>query len=218
MPIIADNTGGERPGVLAHAIDGINTIRPDFVIGIGDLIEGGEKTLEATREQWAHVDKAIGKLDVPFIPIPGNHDYNSKSTAEKDAWKERYGATYRSFLHEDMLFLLLNSEEAGYGKFGEKQINFALKTLEENKNVRWTFIFMHQPNWRTHRNREWRTLENALRDRPHTAFSGHTHYYELNLINSWQYITLASTGGTVSSGKHDNRPTAKDGYAENHVA
>src|SRR5579863_6918860 len=38
--IITDRTGGHRPGVFAAAVQKINLMQPEFVISVGDLIEG----------------------------------------------------------------------------------------------------------------------------------------------------------------------------------
>ena len=38
--IVSDRTGGARPGVFERAIDELNLLRPEFVISVGDLVEG----------------------------------------------------------------------------------------------------------------------------------------------------------------------------------
>ena len=39
--IISDRTGRATPGVFEGAIEKFNRMRPDFVISVGDFIEGG---------------------------------------------------------------------------------------------------------------------------------------------------------------------------------
>lgn len=203
--ILADNTGGSRPGILADAVRKTNLLNPAFVLGIGDLIEGGQNQ----EAQWAEIDAILQSLRMPFYPIPGNHDIQKQQDA---VWKARYQVTYRHFVHEGALFLLLNSEEGGYGILGDEQVRFVADVLKAHPSPRWTFVLVHQPMWRTQRNNGWRTVERLLKNRPHTVFSGHTHFYEKNTINGHDYITLATTGGTVTDGKHgDSRPT-KDGH------
>lgn len=201
--IFSDNTGGHRPGVLEDAVAKVNLISPDFVVGIGDLVEGGVDDVEAVRNEWKAIDDIFAPLTVPFVPIPGNHDYANVS--QKIVWKERYGDTYRYFIHENILFLLLNSEEEGYGAFGEAQLAFVKDTLDAHTDVRWTFVFMHQPCWRMHRGKGWREIEEMLKSRKHTVFAGHTHFYEYTTVNGYDYINLATTGGTAANGKHGDR-------------
>src|SRR5262245_35417968 len=38
--IITDRTGGPRAGVFERAIDQLNWLQPEFVVSVGDLIEG----------------------------------------------------------------------------------------------------------------------------------------------------------------------------------
>lgn len=201
--IFADNTGGGRLGILADAVSKANLLHPDFIIGIGDLVEGGVDNLPASRAEWQAIDDILAPLKVPFIPIPGNHDYST--TAQKAIWAERYGASYHAFEYDNALFLLLNSEEKGYGAFGDDQLAFVKETLQAHPDPRWTFVFLHQPCWRMHRDKGWREIEEMLKHRPHTAFAGHTHFYEHTTINGRDYITLATTGGTATSGKHGDR-------------
>src|SRR5881392_4081346 len=38
--IVSDRTGGHRPGVFSRAVEQINLMQPEFVLSVGDLIEG----------------------------------------------------------------------------------------------------------------------------------------------------------------------------------
>jgi hypothetical protein len=38
--IVTDRTGGRRPGVFSQAVEQINLMQPEFVLSVGDLIEG----------------------------------------------------------------------------------------------------------------------------------------------------------------------------------
>src|SRR5210317_221883 len=49
--IISDLTGGERPGIFKVAVEQLNMLDPDFVLSVGDLIEGGtEDTNQLIKE------------------------------------------------------------------------------------------------------------------------------------------------------------------------
>src|SRR5690606_6199925 len=70
------------------------------------------------------------------------------------------------------------------------------KTLEENRNVRWTLVFMHQPLWAQESDPErWPDVEALLQGRPHTVFAGHLHSYTRYARNNTKYYVLATTGG-----------------------
>jgi len=38
--VISDNAGGTRPGVFGRAVEMANLLQPEFVVHVGDLIEG----------------------------------------------------------------------------------------------------------------------------------------------------------------------------------
>ena len=54
--IVSDRTGGHRPGIFPDAMKKLNMLRPEFVICVGDLIEGINKPHECNhdnmRKQW----------------------------------------------------------------------------------------------------------------------------------------------------------------------
>lgn len=68
----------------------INTLRPSFVVGVGDLVSGGGDLLPDYRkaslqEQLVEFkEKVLKELSVPFIPISGNHDLEAKYSSSAD--------------------------------------------------------------------------------------------------------------------------------------
>src|SRR5438552_544617 len=41
--IVSDRTGGHRAKVFSRAVERLNLLQPEFVVSVGDLIEGGNK-------------------------------------------------------------------------------------------------------------------------------------------------------------------------------
>lgn len=195
--IVTDRTGGHRPGVFMDAVNKLNLLQPEFVMSIGDLIEGYITDVEELNMQWDEFDGFVKKLEMPFFYIPGNHDITNQ--VMEDLWKERLGPTFYHFVYKDVLFLALNSEDqrkgAGKGTISKHQYEYAKKVLEQNSNVRWTFLFMHQPLWNQKNTYYWNDIENLLKDRKHTVFTGHEHRYVKYRRNNANYFVLATTGG-----------------------
>ena len=107
--IISDLTGGERERIFEVAVEQINHFEPRFVLSVGDLIEGGtEDTLQLKRE-WEYFDERANKLEKPFFHLGGNHDLTNP--VMKRFWNSRYGPTYYHFVYNDVLFLMLDSED-----------------------------------------------------------------------------------------------------------
>ena len=59
--IISDRTGGHRAGIFSRAVELLNLLQPEFVLSVGDLIEG-YSTSEQARSQWKEFQAYVGKL------------------------------------------------------------------------------------------------------------------------------------------------------------
>ena len=191
--IIADRTGGHRPGVFAHAVEKLNLLKPEFVVSIGDLIEGYTHDDSELNRQWDEFDGIVDKLQMPFFYVPGNHDISNAAMADK--WKQRLGPSYYHFVYRNVLFLCLNTQDGSSRWIDDRQMQYFQKALEENGNVRWTLVFMHQPMWLSESHENWQQFELLLADRPHTVFAGHLHVYNKSILEGRGYYILATTGG-----------------------
>ena len=210
--IVTDRTGGMRPGVFSHAVKKVNELQPEFVITVGDLIAGGgwQKDEKEIRRQWNEFNGFIDGFEMPFFYLPGNHDVSNPLMDR--IWDEMYGVRYYSFLYKDVLFLCLNTQD-GEGSnplLGEEQIAWAKEELAATGDVRWTFVFIHQPLWvfeegiprnvngeRVLKKTKtgWPEVEAALAGRKHTVYAGHVHRYAKFERNDANYYTLGTTGG-----------------------
>jgi predicted phosphodiesterase len=191
--IVSDRTGGHRPGVFADAVERLNLLKPEFVVSIGDLIEGYTHDEAEISRQWDEFDKIVNKLQMPFFYVPGNHDISNAVMANK--WQERLGSSYYHFVYRDVLFLCLNTQDGSSRWIDDRQMMYFRKALEENGNVRWTLVFMHQPMWLSESYENWQQFESLLEDRPYTVFAGHLHVYGKSVQEGWRYYLLATTGG-----------------------
>ncbi len=195
--IVSDRTGGHRPRIFSQAVAQINLLQPEFVLSVGDLIEGYTEDKEQIDKEWKEFHKYVAKLKMPFFYVPGNHDYTNQVMTQD--WKNRFGRSYYHFIYKDVLFLLLNSDdppEKG-GHISPKQVKYAEKVLKENSNVRWTIVALHKPLWNygNVKTNNWLKIEKALGTRPYTVFAGHRHHYYKFRRNGRNYYQLATTGG-----------------------
>jgi len=191
--IVADRTGGHRPGVFAEAVTKLNLLKPEFVMTVGDMIEGTvEDDVELDR-QWDEFDGMVKQLDMPFFYVPGNHDISNEVMIEK--WRSRLGPSYYHFVYRNVLFLCANTEDPPKRSISDEQIEYFRNVLIKNRNVRWTLVFMHQPVWQGKVLENWREFESLLEGRDYTVFAGHVHTYSKSTRNDMRYYTLAVTGG-----------------------
>jgi len=202
--IVSDRTNSPRAGVFERAVDALNQLAPAFVLSVGDLIEGNSEDPAQLDAMWSEFEAIVARLRMPFFRAAGNHDYANPAMARD--WVRRFGPSYYSFVYQDVLFLVLNSElfssyaNPGHAVEGgdtqEAQMRFVERALTEHRDARWTFVLLHQPFWDTPGDHaDWRRVESWLGSRPCTVIAGHFHRYTEQLRDGREYITLATTGG-----------------------
>ena len=194
--IVSDRTGGHRPGVFSRAVDQLNLLQPEFVVSVGDLIEGYSKDQAKLTSEWKEFQTYAGKLQMPFFYVPGNHDLTNE--LQEQMWKDKFGRKHYHLVYRDVLFLMLNSTDpAGKEGVGEQQLAYIRKALDENPNPRWTFVFLHHPLWNSAalEKNGWLDVEKALLGRQYTVFAGHIHRYHKFVRQGQNYYQLATTGG-----------------------
>ena len=196
--IVSDRTGGHRARIFSQAVEQLNLLQPEFVVTIGDLIEGNTGDAARIAAEWREFQSYVHRLQMPFFYLPGNHDIANASM--ENIWKEKFGRRYYHFAYRDVLFLMLNSEDrsgVAPGELSPEQVAYFRQVLEQNRAVRWTFVFVHQPIWNeAELNKNgWSDFEKALTGRPYTVFAGHIHVYRKYVRNGMSYYQLATTGG-----------------------
>lgn len=107
--VVSDLYGGGREGVFDVAVQQINLLRPEFVLSVGDLIDGGTDNRQQLEKEFSRFDEMVEKLKAPFFHVGGNHDLTHPIM--RKFWEERYGQRYYHFLYKNVLFLILDSED-----------------------------------------------------------------------------------------------------------
>lgn len=191
--LVSDNTGGSRQGVFAKGVEKLNMMLPEFVLSVGDLIQGYTQDTVRIREEWEEFNQIIRNLKVPFFYLPGNHDITNLVMQKE--WEKRYGRRYYSFTYKGVLFIILDSNDDDHHNLTEDQTNFAIETLEAHPDARWTFVLMHHPIWKYDTGGRFESIEAALKNRKHTVIAGHEHRYQYIERNESNYYVLGTTGG-----------------------
>jgi hypothetical protein len=91
------------------AMDQLNLLQPEFVINVGDLVEGYTENKATANAMWDEVEPMVAKLEMPFFYTVGNHDMGNGTM--KEVWIERRGVTYYHFVYRNVLFVVLNTED-----------------------------------------------------------------------------------------------------------
>ena len=191
--IVADRTGGNRYGIFAEAMKKVNLLRPEFVMSVGDLVDGYTTDADYLDAQWREFVDIIAELQMPFFYVPGNHDISNEWMIGE--WKRRFGRTYYHFIYRGVLFLCLNTENPLQNSISDEQVEYFKEVLKANPKSRWTLVFMHRPLWDYRDKAGYEKIEELLADRKYTVFSGHHHNYLKAERNGRVHYVLGTTGG-----------------------
>lgn len=107
--VFSDLNGEERPGIFDVAVAQLALLRPEFILSVGDLIDGGTEDRAILQEEWDRFDARADRATAPVLHVGGNHDLTNRTM--KDVFAERYGRTYYHFIYRNVLFLVLDSED-----------------------------------------------------------------------------------------------------------
>lgn len=204
--IITDLTGvgdGEmglarRERIFKRAIDQINVANPEFVMSVGDLVQGpSDRDPRSIQEQWTEFNTWARGFNARFYYVVGNHDIGDLN--EQAEWCNQFGARYYAFVYKNVLFLCLDSEDPPKTQISPEQAQFVEKVLKDNQDVYWTLVFFHKPFWSymapAAPDPGWESVKTSLQGRKHTVFAGHVHRYMHYVIDGTEYYTLSTTGG-----------------------
>ena len=107
--VFSDLTGGERKKIFEVALKQIALLRPEFIMSVGDLIEGGTYDREQIANEWQSFDDRANQASAPIFRVGGNHDLTNP--VMRDIWMNRFGARYYHFVYKKILFLILDTED-----------------------------------------------------------------------------------------------------------
>ena len=107
--IFSDLYGGERERIFNIAMAQLNLLRPELILSVGDLINGGTEDRKQLATEWNEFDAKVSVTRAPAFYVGGNHDLTNLTM--RDVWTERYAARYYHFIYKNVLFLMLDSED-----------------------------------------------------------------------------------------------------------
>ncbi len=198
--IIGDRTGGAVPGVYEEVLREVDADHPDFILSVGDTIEGGsDLTLEA---EWL---KAM-QLLLPYqryqmFFTPGNHDVWSLSSALAYGKYTKRPLHY-GFDYQQAHFTVLDNSRGD--NLSATEYAFLQSDLEQHQSQAVKFVVMHRPSWIYYvvlANPNFGLQQLAKRYGVKYVIAGHIHemlHYELEGVT---YLSIASSGGHLRADK-----------------
>ena len=115
--VFSDLHGGERERVFEIAVAQLSLLRPELIVSVGDLTDGGTEDREKLTREWNSFDRRAGEAAAPVFYVGGNHDLTNQTM--RDFWAERYGSRYYYFIYKNVLFLVLDTEDYTHDRMRE---------------------------------------------------------------------------------------------------
>lgn len=213
--ILGDRTGGAQPEIYGRIWREVDLLHPDFVINVGDTIQGG-RDADLT-QQWNELRPLFQRYShYPLYFTPGNHDvFNDTSQALYE--KESKRPTFYSFDYQEAHFTVLdNSRTNG---LTDAQMAFLAKDLEANKDKRPKFVFFHRPYWIAPLklgSGEFPLHQLAKKYGVEHIISGHGHVFVRIVRDGIAYMEVGSSGGNMTKALEQGQGF-KEGRFYHHV-
>ncbi len=197
--VVGDRTGSHVPGIFPEIIDEVKLFDPDFVMCVGDLIEGYTSDTMSLHAQWDTFIGMVEPLHCPFYYVAGNHDINNET--DRAIYEARTGVKrYYSFDYAGSHFIVLDNTMTYWTppqEMDEEQMEWLEKDLEEHKEAENIFVFYHLPTYLYALESDTTEPLMELFDEygVRTVFTGHHHQYSYYNRNATEYINVGSSGG-----------------------
>ncbi len=158
---VGSGTAAADLGLLIDAVNADPAIR--FVVLTGDITEKGSDA------QLREAKTILGRLQVPFHALPGNHDTHWAGFGGV-GFVEAFGADRFSFEQDGFAFLGLNAWDQGH--FGPEDILWLEDKVQDLPADADVFFFVHHPPDSID---NWVRVHNILRTRRTVVVAGHVH-------------------------------------------
>lgn len=201
--------------VAIAALKRIRTHKPDFVVLNGDIVDTGypadvalaKQTLEAGGCDMVETGAPSAPTadTVPCLYVPGNHE--SYGTDTLDAWKSVFGASYRTFDHKGVRFVLLNSTRGtlrGSDYAQLPMLQAALDSAADDASIKRVVVFAHHPTndpdpgdaSQLGDRKEVQLIEQLLSasKKPALMVGSHAQIVNVNRVEGVPYMVLPSSG------------------------
>ncbi len=194
--IISDRTGGHVEGIHARIVEQVNYLRPDFVLSVGDYIEGYTSDSAKIEAEWDEYFDIVDDLTARYYMLPGNHDI--WSDLSERIYRKRVGEPYYSFDKGEIHFVMIDVSRVQYGnELSSEQLGWIADDLQKNMSKPYTIVLQHRPIW-------YETASKGVPDTLHSlfvqygvdaVFTGHYHEYFCDEVDGIKYTGIGSSGG-----------------------
>jgi 3',5'-cyclic AMP phosphodiesterase CpdA len=193
--ILGDRTGDAEPQVYESVWRDVSALHPDFVINVGDTIQGGnDATVEA---EWRALRPLWDRSKLPQFFTPGNHDIWS-DISRRIYEKETGHPAFYGFNYQDAHFTVLDNSQTE--SLSGQQMEFLERDLQQNKGRDPKFVLFHKPFWLIpikFQSSQFPFHQLIQRYGVRYVISGHGHQYVRGVQDGIVYLEAGSSGGKL---------------------
>jgi Icc protein len=198
--ILGDRTGEAVPGAYEEAWREIDADHPDFVITVGDTIQGGQD--DRADAQWRSIERTLAPYrKYRLLFVPGNHDVWSPASARLYKRYTRRPLHY-SFNYKQAHFTILNNSQTDV--LSAEEMEFLKSDLQANSRQPLKFVFFHRPSWLFQallKSPGFPLHQIALEYGVQYIVCGHLHEMLRFELGPVTYLSMASSGGHLRDPK-----------------
>jgi predicted phosphodiesterase len=209
--ILGDRTGEAQTGVFEQVWKEVDGEKPEFVVTVGDTIEGLHD--ETAAAQWLEVEKILRPYKkYPLFLAAGNHDV--WSAASERLFGEHAGhPVHYSFDRGKLHFTLVDNSRGDALADGE--LDFLEADLKEHAKAAVKFVVMHRPSWLfpvAMKSPNFRLHRLAREYGVRYVIAGHVHQLMRAELEGVSYLAMPSAGGHLR-----NSAQYEDGWFFGHT-
>jgi Icc protein len=202
--ILGDRTGEAVEGVYEEAWRETNLDHPEFVVTVGDTIQGGdERTMET---EWEEAEAILAPFRrYKILLTPGNHDVWSPASARAYVAHSKRPLHY-GFDYKQVHITVLDNSRTD--DFPAEEMAFLKQDLALHEKQPVKFIFSHRPSWILQAvlgNPAFPLHQLAIRYGVKYVIAGHIHQMLHFDVDGVTYLSMASSGGHLREDKSYER-------------
>jgi predicted phosphodiesterase len=197
--LIGDRTSDAVEGVYEQAVKEIALMRPDFVVSVGDGIDGYTEDSARLTQEWDDYLALMKPITCPIYYAAGNHDIQGR--VSERMFQKKIGPPNRTVTTDfGAIVFLDNSRLDRSEEFGPEQLHWLEQELAAYESSAYLMVVMHQPFW-------YNSTALGKPDTLHTlfvrygveaVFTGHFHSYFAAEFDGIKYVSVGSSGGGIS--------------------
>ena len=191
--VVLGDSQFEGPNAYNRLIDEVVRLFPSFVIQVGDMIQfPADSTV--VRAKWKRFKAQIAPLgEIPFYPVPGNHDVldSSRAPGGEPVYREVWGETYYSFDYRNAHFVVLNTDEGVTSEIVGEQWTWLVKDLREAAGKDHIFVFFHRPIYSLANEEALHAI--FVKHKVSAVFYGHHHHLNFHERDGITYLMTTSS-------------------------